>query len=242
MREIFINKIDKLPDVKTDFFDNKIDIFEVPETLYIKLSDIDEFELKNTLLGQSFEHIPKVSAKLLIDDSALQVKFNVIDQYVKSEVVELNGPVCTDSCVEFFFAVNGNGYFNFEINAGGTVHSSFIKDSTRTDNGFKDFRFLELEDLNQIEVYSTLDKIVSPEITEKITWQLSYNVPLSVLQKYAGDFDSSATAVWKGNLYKCADNTSHPHWLTYYPITEGFNFHQPKYFGNLHIVEFGLIS
>ena len=222
MKEITITRFDELPKISLDFFD---DI----------LAGMPTYTLNETLLNQRFPHIPIVSAKLLISDDALQIKFHIVDKYIKSEVVEYNGPVCTDSCAELFFAVNKNGYFNIEINAGGTVHSSFIRDHERTADGFADFEYLALEDLQKIEVYTTMPRVVFPEITDKTVWELSYNVPLSVLKKYAGDFSRGVGDVWHGNLYKCADNTSRPHWLSYYPISEGFNFHQPKYFGKLII-------
>jgi hypothetical protein len=39
---------------------------------------------------------------------------------------------------------------------------------------------------------------------------------------------------WRGNFYKCGDETSHPHWGMWAPIREGFTFHQPRFFGTLH--------
>jgi hypothetical protein len=39
---------------------------------------------------------------------------------------------------------------------------------------------------------------------------------------------------WRANFYKCADKTSHPHWLTWahvnYPKPK---FHLPEYFGRI---------
>ena len=222
MNNIIINKIKELPPLKTDFFDDILDSFR-------------PFTLNKTLLNEKFPHTPVVSVKLFINEDTLQVKFFLIDKYVKSEVTDFNGPVCTDSCAEFFFSVNGNGYFNFEINAGGTVHSSFIRNCERTSNGFRDYTYLSEDDLRGIEIYSTMPKIVLPEIAQKTIWQLSYNIPLRTLEKYAGEFEIAVGTVWHGNLYKCADSTSHPHWLTYFPIIEGFNFHQPNFFGEIRI-------
>ncbi|MCD6337129.1 MAG: hypothetical protein J7M01_02720, partial [Candidatus Marinimicrobia bacterium] len=38
-----------------------------------------------------------------------------------------------------------------------------------------------------------------------------------------------------GNLYKCGDKTSHPHWASWSPIDK-LNFHQPKHFGEFVFV------
>ena len=38
---------------------------------------------------------------------------------------------------------------------------------------------------------------------------------------------------WRGNAFKCADETSHPHWASWAPIGEALNFHAPGWFGDL---------
>ena len=35
------------------------------------------------------------------------------------------------------------------------------------------------------------------------------------------------------NFFKCADDSSHPHWASWAPIGEALNFHQPQYFAPL---------
>ena len=73
-----------------------------------------------------------------------------------------------------------------------------------------------------------------PEIKEKITWYIEYKIPFRVISKYFGNGDPKSKTIWKGNFYKCADETSHPHWLTWnkvdYPTP---NFHLPQFFGTL---------
>ena len=39
---------------------------------------------------------------------------------------------------------------------------------------------------------------------------------------------------WRANFYKCADKTSHPHWLTWAEIDyPNPKFHLPDFFGRL---------
>jgi hypothetical protein len=39
---------------------------------------------------------------------------------------------------------------------------------------------------------------------------------------------------WRANFYKCADKTSHPHWLTWAPVNYPKpKFHLPEYFGRI---------
>ena len=94
------------------------------------------------------------------------------------------------------------------------------------------------KDIQQIEVAHTLPEIVDPEIVEKTTWAVEYRIPFSVLDNYQ-DFSKPVTgSVWRANFYKCADKTSHPHWLTWalveFPTP---NFHLPNYFGILEFQE-----
>ena len=49
--------------------------------------------------------------------------------------------------------------------------------------------------------------------------------------------DRASGQVWRANLYKCGDQTSHPHWASWAPIGEALNFHQPGFFGGLDLAE-----
>ena len=46
------------------------------------------------------------AARLLYDDHALYMQFHCRDRHISAAVTELNGPVCTDSCVELFAAID----------------------------------------------------------------------------------------------------------------------------------------
>jgi hypothetical protein len=79
-----------------------------------------------------------------------------------------------------------------------------------------------------------LPRIVDPEIEEPITWSVGYALPIDLLQRYCAVRPPQSGAVWRANFYKCADNTSHPHWLTWAPVDYPRpNFHLPRYFGVL---------
>ena len=67
------------------------------------------------------DHRPDTRFRLLHDAANLYVKFEVQDRYVRSVQTNYQDPVCTDSCAEFFVQPRADcGYFNFEVNAGGT--------------------------------------------------------------------------------------------------------------------------
>ena len=66
-------------------------------------------------MGDKPKHLPKVQAKLMYDEHAIYVIFRVEDRYVRAVAKAHQGPVCRDSCVEFFWAPGMDvkkGYFN----------------------------------------------------------------------------------------------------------------------------------
>jgi hypothetical protein len=190
--------------------------------------DIDRYYAKSS------EHRPRVQARALYDDAALHVLFRVEDRYVRSTHTEYNAMVCRDSCVEFFVEPKPDkGYFNFEINCGGTLHLSYIEDPTRRPGGFAKFTPVPEEVARRIRIHATMPRVVEPEIAEPVEWRVEYAVPLAVFEEFVGALGALPGQVWRGNFYKCADETSHPHWASWSPIEGELNFHQPRYFGRL---------
>jgi len=186
-------------------------------------------------MGERPEHFPLTEAKIAYDNLAIYVIFRVKDQYVKAVHSNHQDPVYKDSCVEFFFSPqenSENGYFNLEMNCGGTMlfhHQT----APRTNQ----VQIVE-EDIQQVEVASSLPRIVDPEIEEETTWIVEYRIPFSVLASYRDFPVPEQGTTWRANLYKCADETSHPHWLTWAPIDlPAPDFHQPDFFGYLEFQE-----
>ncbi len=180
---------------------------------------------------ESSDHTPTVKFRVLRGQKFLYVRFDVNDRYVRSVQTEFNSPVCTDSCVEFFVEPKpGRGYFNFEINAGGTLLCSHIVDPTRTPNGLAKFTALTPDECRTVEIISTMPRTVDPEITDPIQWSVRYRIPLAIFEQHIGEVDFDHP--WRANFYKCGDKTSHPHWLSWSPVT-ALNFHLPECFGTL---------
>ncbi|MBF0230732.1 MAG: hypothetical protein HQK63_14285 [Desulfamplus sp.] len=58
---------------------------------------------------------------------------------------------------------------------------------------------------------------------------------ISLLRRYCKVIIPALNVEWRANFYKCADKTSHPHWLTWSPV----DFPKP----NFHIHEsFGILK
>ena len=182
-------------------------------------------------MGEKPEHFPAVQAKVAYDEAGIYVIFKVDDRYVRAVRTKHQESVYKDSCVEFFFSTAKHSedvYFNLELNCGGTMLLHHQLEPR------KDRVVIEDEDLDKVVVVTSMPKTVFPEITEETTWTAAYHLPFDVLQKYQDLERPTEGTVWRGNFYKCAGESSHPHWLTWAEVKNPKpNFHLPQFFGML---------
>ncbi len=179
------------------------------------------------------DHRPRTRARLLYSGDVLAGIFRVEDRYVACRHRRFQDPVYQDSCVEIFLQPKaGHGYLNFEMSCGGALLASHITDHRRTPDGFAAFTRLRGDEGRQVGIRSTLPSLVDPEVTSRIDWELSFSIPIAVLESYVGPIGPLPGQEWRANLYKCADGTSHPHWASWSPVEE-LNFHLPHCFGSL---------
>ncbi len=180
------------------------------------------------------EFFPQVEAKLQYDTESLYVIFRVQDQFVRAVAADIHGEVWKDSCVEFFFspyAKPGISYFNLEVNCCG-VPLMQHHDGPRMGS-----RFLDVELCRKIEIAASLEGPIEHEIASPTRWTLEYRLPYEILQRDTEFVKPAADVCWRANFYKCADETSHPHWLAWSPINEERpDFHRPNYFGILQFI------
>lgn len=177
-------------------------------------------------------HHPPTAARLLYDDRHLAVIFRVEDQYVRAVAQKFQDSVCSDSCVEFFIAPlpGSDAYFNFEVNCGGTmlVHRCVSPEEKAAGKQTYD---VSPEDGTTIPMAHSMPKIVDPEIAVPTVWTVEYHLPFALFAKYFDAVAPSSGTAWKGNFYKCGDNTSHPHWGSWAPVGGSRpSFHQPAYY------------
>ena len=181
-------------------------------------------------MGKAPEHLPHTAVKIAYDDDALYLIFRVVDRYVRAITTEhQKGEVWKDSCVEFFFTPGHDiaiGHFYLEMNCGGTMLFRF--------HGPNAVETIPQNEYGTMSIAHSLPKIVDPEICEPITWTLEYRLPLAILKKYCAVHAPATGVVWRANFYKCADASSHPHWLTWSPVDFPTpQFHLPEFFGTL---------
>ena len=185
----------------------------------------------------SSDHRPDVTVRLLYDIENLYVRYRVVDRYVVARHLGFQAPVWRDSCVECFLQPKTErGYFNFEINCGGSLLLCYIEDPTRKAEGFARYTRVDEAVTALVEIKHTMPQRVEPEIDVPTTWEIACRIPLRVLETYVGPLGNLAGQEWRTNFYKCADDSSHPHWGSWSPIGEELNFHQPSYFGTLQFL------
>ncbi len=182
-------------------------------------------------MGSRPDHFPLTEAKLIFDGKALFVMFRVQDRYVRAVAQNHQDNVFEDSCVEFFFTPGtdiSKGYFNLEMNCGGVLLFHF-----QTKRG-KDRIVISKNECRKISCVHSLPCIVNPEIQSPVTWTVSYQIPVSLLENYTQGIWPGPGVQWRANFYKCGDKTSHPHWLTWAlaDLPEP-DFHRPEFFGML---------
>ena len=180
---------------------------------------------------RSSAHRPLTEVKLQFNDDAIFVLFKVVDKFVLAINDEYNSKVNHDSCVEWFVRPPlAEGYYNFELNAIGTLHVNYIVDPERDEKGKrKDIRLIPEEHAKKIVIHSTFNNKIINEIQERTTWFLGLKIPFEFFELHS-PIKKVNGSIWQGNLYKCGDKTSHPHWAAWSPVIE-LNFHQPKHFG-----------
>lgn len=178
-------------------------------------------------------HRPRTRLKLGYTPQGLWGLFRVADRYVRCVHTGFQAHVFKDSCVECFLQPQDRaGYFNFEFNCGGSLRVAYITDPTRVGEGFKAFTRFTPAQGAQVRVKASLPVRVEPEIQEPVDWQLSFFIPFTTLASYAGPLDVRPGVRWRGNFFKCADESSHPHWASWAPLN-ALNFHAPDCFGTL---------
>ncbi len=184
-----------------------------------------------SLVGKDPKFRPLAEAKVMYNEEGILVIFKVKDRFVRCVTHEVNGPVWDDSCVEFFFSPDQNSpdkYFNLEVNCGGTalMHYNTVPR--------KEFKVIQSEDVQRIEITHTLPKIIDPESPDSVTWTVTYAIPFSLLEKYAHVTRPKKGVSWRANFYKIADKTSNQHYISWSPIENGVaDYHQPQFFGVL---------
>lgn len=175
---------------------------------------IDQYPWKN----EERPYAPQTQLRLLHNEEALFVRFDIREKHIRATYTQMNDPVCRDSCVEFFFCPQQTDerYLSFEINPLGALLIGLGASGSN-------ITYLT-DDRGQFEIETAC---------KKDFWQAAYRIPISFLRKYF----SQVSRELRGNFMKCADRSRTPHHGCWNLIgTEIPMFHVPRYFGEIRLL------
>ena len=166
---------------------------------------------------------PDVQFLLSVSDDAYHLHITTKESNPRREETQHLNYVHYDSCVEWFvnFAPETcDRYFNFEINANGTLYAAFRKNRN-------DFQLLELMDVDMLTIQSDI---------KDDFWTIDFTVPFTFIQKFIPEFKYEEGNALLSNFYKCGDRTQFPHFGIWNPIDlEKPDFHRPEFFGKIYL-------
>lgn len=198
-----------------------------------KITGTDQLPSKgeHSISSQNWVEASDVHAKFSIrhDGTSIYLYYQVEEPEIRAVNTKYNSPVWEDSCVEFFLAFGGDdGYYNFEINAIGTVLGAFGIDRNK--------RF-HLADslLMTIETIPSLERKPIENKEGRTFWSMQLIIPVRVF--HFSKIKNLSGVDAKANFYKCGDKLKHPHFLSWKPVlTSTPDFHSPGYFGQLYFL------
>lgn len=174
---------------------------------------------------KEFSYKPEVRFRIAHISNEIWLKYYVKEKYVKAIETRTNGDVYKDTCVEFFIAPTGKNYYNFEISCIGTIHLAYGKGR----NGRK---FVDPDMIAKIERVSTLGNQPFEEKSGNFDWEIMIRIPVEVLTY--SKIKSLSGLKGTANFYKCGDETSIPHYVTWNPVkTKEPDYHRPEFFGQI---------
>lgn len=175
---------------------------------------------------RQYPYKPVVAFDIARSKQNLYIRYIVQGNSLKASHEIDNSQVHKDSCVEFFMKkVDEPHYMNFEFNCIGTCDAA-----RRTSRDIK--TSLSQEEYKSILRLPSLKRKAFEEQKGIYAWSLIVIIPFELM----GLDPSNLPEKILGNFYKCADETEHPHFLSWSPIDlPEPNFHCPEFFGEIYL-------
>ncbi|MEE1099084.1 MAG: carbohydrate-binding family 9-like protein [Alistipes sp.] len=178
--------------------------------------------------AEEFPYAPKVNFRMFHSGEDLHLRFEVEEQYTQALVERDNGNVWTDSCVEFFLSLDDRGYYNFETTCIGRMLMAFRKVKPEP-------TYATEEILSLIERTPSIGSEPFTELIGENKWTMTLKIPASALFRH--ELKSWQGVEARMNLYKCGDNLTKPHFLSWRPIDmPSPNFHVPQFFETVKFI------
>ena len=172
----------------------------------------------------------KTSVRLACDSERIIAEFVCEDAHITSRIIELNGPVWTDSCVELFVRPDpdhSRSYFNVEINACGTLLMAWGPDRHKR-------QYIDFDGAKDVKIFHSQEGMLKSELPGDLGWRIVAPIPFHVFNRLSGlKLSPQPGTRWTGNFYRCG-GASDPQHACWSPIDLPVpDFHCPDYFGDL---------
>lgn len=168
---------------------------------------------------------PETFASLwAVENSGIYARIYSFEDSPLCRFTERDSPVWTDSCVEVFLApVPGDKrYMNFEMNPNGAFLCQF---------GEKRENRVFIKELTDI---APQVKPFSFGKDGKTAWGCLLFIHEELVSALYGIEFKVGEGEMSGNFYKCADDSSSPHYEAYFPVdSAALGFHNPARFGRI---------
>ncbi|MFB3892092.1 MAG: carbohydrate-binding family 9-like protein [Phycisphaerae bacterium] len=178
------------------------------------------------------------SVRLLYDAKAIYVQFICEDKHIFARKTEFNGPVCLDSCVEFFATIEPAvrpDYFNLEINCCGQIHMGFGQE--------RHGRILMAPELaRRMKIVTSIKASSKEESAKDNGWWVAAAIPFDVISEFASQKNPGTLVkpgkgtVWKANFYRCGGKTDEQYAVWNDIKWAKPDYHRPEFFGELEFV------
>lgn len=180
----------------------------------------------NVLNWKEYQYKPKVEFRIGHTGEEVWLKYYVNEKYIRAVETRTNGDVYKDSCVEFFVSLDKENYYNFEFSCIGTKHVAF-------GSGRHGRKPVDPEILEDIKIESSLGSEPFEERSGGFEWEMIIKIPLSCFAY--SDIQTLKGINATANFYKCGDETTEPHFVTWNPVkAEQPDYHRPECFGELY--------
>jgi hypothetical protein len=205
-----------------------IDVTDVNNSAHIIecMQDVQENEIACVNWPEEYPAKPKVSFKMAHNGTHLFLHYFVEEDEILAKTEEDNGPVWTDSCVEFFINFGDSPYYyNAEFSCIGKALLAYRP-------GREGAVHASSAIMNSIKRYPSLGTKTFDKKKGNFKWDLLVVIPVTAYWQSGLTTFSGVKA--KANFYKCGDDLSVPHYISWNPIlTKEPNFHAPQFFGEI---------
>ncbi len=171
----------------------------------------------------NYSYSPETEFRVTHGDEKFHISLRSYEKDPVARISRQNGPVCNDSCMEFFFSTAedcSTGYFNFEVNSNPT----FLFDY-HDPEGNEEHVDCTAEDLC---IRTTYGK----DGNGREYWQIDFDLGFDLIKKYVPGAGFTSGTVFRANVYKCGCTDQPDHYGSWNLVdTPAPDFHVPRCFG-----------